>query len=79
MEGLGNYVALSLGGGDILAPNAERKDGATGTVRKELPFLAIALGFLVLAMLVVIILKLVVGFNADSVVEAINKLVGAAK
>ncbi|MFO0592770.1 MAG: DotU family type IV/VI secretion system protein [Polyangiaceae bacterium] len=80
VEGLGNYVALSLGGGDILAPNAERKDGATGTVRKELPFLAIALGFLVLAMLVVIILKLVVGFNADSVVDAINKLVaGTAK
>lgn len=73
-EGLGNYVALTEGGGDALAPNAERKDGAGGTVRKELPFLALALGFLVLAVVVVVILKLVVGSSADSAAEAIRKL-----
>ena len=47
VEGVGNFVALSEGGGDVLAPNAERKDGGGGAVRRELPFLAIALGILV--------------------------------
>jgi type VI secretion system protein ImpK len=79
VEGLGNYVALSEGGGDLLAPNAERKDGGGGAVRRELPFLAIALGFLVLALLIVIVLRLIVGSNADSVVESIQKLLNAAK
>ena len=76
-EGLGNYVALSEGGGDQLAPNAERKDGGAGTVRKELPFLALALGFLVLAIVLVIVLKLVVGSSADSAAQTIQKLAGS--
>jgi len=76
VEGVGNHVALSIGAGDVLAPNAERKDGGGSTVRRELPFLAIALGFFVLALLIVIILRLVVGSNADSVSDAILKLVG---
>jgi type VI secretion system protein ImpK len=79
VEGVGNFVALSEGGGDILAPNAERKDGAGGTVRRELPFLAVALGFLVLAVVVVIVLRLVVGSSADGVAETIQKMIGAAK
>src|SRR6185503_7112507 len=54
VEGLGNYVAVTEGGGEVLAPNAERKDAGGGTVRRELPFLAVALGFLVIAVLVVI-------------------------
>ncbi len=74
VEGLGNYVALSEGGGEVLAPNAERKDGGGGAVRRELPFLAIALGFFVVALLVVIVLRLIIGSNADSVSDAINKL-----
>ncbi|MDM7917332.1 MAG: DotU family type IV/VI secretion system protein, partial [Candidatus Eisenbacteria bacterium] len=57
VEGLGNYVALSTGAGEQLAPNAERKDGTGGAVRRELPYLAVALGFLILALLVVIVLK----------------------
>ena len=76
VEGVGNFVALAVGAGDVLAPNAERKDGGASTVRRELPFLAIALGFFVLALLVVIILRLVVGSNATSVADAIMKLVG---
>jgi type VI secretion system protein ImpK len=76
VEGLGNFVALSEGGGDLLAPNAERKDGQGGAVRRELPFLMIAIGFLALAVIVVIILKLIVGSSADSVAESIQKLVG---
>jgi type VI secretion system protein ImpK len=75
VEGLGNYVALSEGGGETLAPNAERKDGGGGAVRRELPYLAIALGFFVLAMLVVIILRLVIGSAAGDTADAINKLV----
>ena len=75
VEGLGNYVALSEGGGETIAPNAERKDGGGGAVRRELPFLAVALGFFVLAMLVVIVLRLVIGSNADGVVDSINKLI----
>jgi type VI secretion system protein ImpK len=75
VEGLGNFVALSEGGGDILAPNAERKDGGGGAVRRELPFLAAALGFLVVAVLVVIILRLVIGSTAGDVAEAILKVV----
>lgn len=74
VEGLGNFVALSEGGGDVLAPNAERKDGGGGAVRRELPFLAFALGFLVLAVIIVIVLRLIVGFDADGVVAAIQKL-----
>ena len=79
VEGLGNYIALSEGGGDQLAPNAERKDGGGGTVRRELPFLAVALGFFVLALIVVLILRFVIGSNASSVAEEIQKLVGAPK
>src|SRR5262245_21691044 len=71
IEGVGNYVALSEGGGEILAPNAERKDGGGGAVRRELPFLAVALGFLVVAVLVVFILRLWVGSSADNVAEGI--------
>ena len=77
VEGLGNYVALSTGAGEALAPNAERKDGTGGAVRRELPYLAIALGFLILALLVVIVLKIVIGSQANSVSESIQKLIGS--
>jgi type VI secretion system protein ImpK len=75
VEGVGNHVALSVGGGDILAPNAERRDGGAGAVRRELPFLAIALGFFVLALLVVLILRLVIGSQAGDVADAIKKMI----
>jgi len=74
VEGLGNYVALSEGGGEVLAPNAERKDAGGGAARQELPFVAIALGFFVLALIVVIVLRLIIGSNTNSVAEQINKL-----
>jgi type VI secretion system protein ImpK len=74
VEGLGNYVALSEGGGELLAPNAERKDGGGGAVRRELPFLAVALGFFVLALIVVIVLRLWIGSTADGAADAIGKL-----
>jgi type VI secretion system protein ImpK len=74
-EGVGNHVALSIGGGEILAPNAERKDGGGGAVRRELPFLAVALGFFVVALLAVITLRLIVGSSADDVADAIKKLI----
>ena len=77
VEGLGNYVALSTGAGEQLAPNAERKDGTGGAVRRELPYLAIALGFLILALLVVIVLKIIIGSQANSVSESIQKLIGS--
>jgi type VI secretion system protein ImpK len=79
VEGLGNYIALSEGGGDQLAPNAERKDGGGGAVRRELPFLAVALGFFVLALIVVLILRFIIGSNASAVAEEIQKLVAAPK
>jgi type VI secretion system protein ImpK len=75
VEGVGNHVALAVGGGEILAPNAERRDGGSGAVRKELPFLAIALGFFVLALLVVIVLRLLVGSSASDVADGIKKLI----
>jgi type VI secretion system protein ImpK len=75
VEGVGNHVALAVGGGEQLAPNAERKDAAAGAVRRELPFLAIALGFFVLALLVVIVLRLVIGASAGDVAEQIDKLI----
>ncbi len=79
VEGVGNFVALSEGGGEVLAPNAERKDGGGGAVRRELPFLAVALGFLALAVIVVIVLRLWVGSSADDVVSAIQKLLASTK
>jgi type VI secretion system protein ImpK len=79
VEGLGNFVALSEGGGDVLAPNAERKDGAGSAVQRELPFLLLALGFLALSVLMVIVLRLVIGASASDAAEAIHRLVGAAK
>jgi type VI secretion system protein ImpK len=75
VEGVGNHVALSVGGGDVLAPNAERRDGGAGAVRRELPFLAIALGFVVFALLVVTVLRLVIGSHASEVADGIRKLV----
>jgi len=76
VEGLGNYVAVAEGGGDQLAPNAERKDGGGSAVRRELPYLFIAIGFLILALIVIFILWLIIGSNADSTAEAIRKLLG---
>ncbi len=75
VEGLGNYVAVSEGGGDVLAPNAERKDAGGGAVRRELPLVLLALVFFGLAVLAVVIMRLVVGSNASDAVEAIQKLV----
>ena len=75
VDGVGNFVGMAVGGGEQLAPNAERKDGGGGAVRRELPFLAIALGFFVLALLVVIILRLVIGGQANDVAESIKNLV----
>jgi type VI secretion system protein ImpK len=79
VEGLGNFVALSEGGGEVLAPNAERKDGAGGAVRRELPFLVVALCFLVLALMVVIVLRIIIDLNADDVASAIRKLASEGK
>jgi type VI secretion system protein ImpK len=79
VEGLGNYVALAEGGGDQLAPNAERKDGGGSAVRRELPYLFIAIGFLVLALIVIFILWLVIGSNAESTAEEIKRLLGGGK
>jgi type VI secretion system protein ImpK len=75
VEGVGNYVALAVGGSGALAPNAERRDGAAGAVRRELPFLVIALGFFVFALLVVIVLRLVIGSQAGNIADSISKLV----
>ena len=75
VEGVGNHVALAVGASDRLAPNAERKDGGAGAVRRELPFLAIALGFFVVALLIIIVLRLVVSSNATDVSEAIRRLI----
>jgi type VI secretion system protein ImpK len=79
VEGVGNYVAVAEGGGDQLAPNAERKDGGGSAVRRELPYLFIAIGFLILALIVIFILWLIIGSNADSTAEAIRKLLGGGK
>ncbi len=76
IEGLGNYVALNESVGEVLAPHAERKDGRQSEVRRELPFLAISLGFLLVAILVLIVLRLVLGAYADSAAESIRKLLG---
>jgi type VI secretion system protein ImpK len=76
VEGLGNYVAVQEGGGDQIAPNAERKDAGAGTVRKELPFVGIAIGILVAAALVVVAMRLMIQSNAEEVSKTINGLVG---
>jgi len=77
VEGLGNYVALSTGAGEQLAPNAERKDGTGGTVRRELPYLAVALGFLLLALVVVIVLKIVIASQANGIAEHIQGMINS--
>ena len=75
VEGLGNYVAVSEGGGDQLAPNAERKDAGGSAMRRELPLVAIAIGCFIFALLVVIVLRIIVGSSAGSVVDDIQKVV----
>jgi type VI secretion system protein ImpK len=75
VEGLGNYVAVQEGGGDLLAPNAERRDAGAGVVRRELPFVGIAIGILVIAVLVVVGLRLAIGSAADDTAQQINKLI----
>jgi type VI secretion system protein ImpK len=74
VEGLGNYVAVSEGGGDVLAPNAERKDAGGGAVRREAPLVLIAVGVFVLAIILVVIMRLWVGHSADGVVDSIKKM-----
>ena len=76
VDGVGNHVAVAVGGGDQLAPNAERRDGGSGAVKRELPFLAIALSFFVVALLVVIVLRLIIGSHAEDVAEGIRSLIG---
>jgi len=73
VEGLGNYVAVAEGGGEQLAPNAERKDSGGGAVRREAPLVLIAIGVFVIAVVVVVILRFWVGSNADDVVKSIEK------
>ena len=63
----------------MLAPNAERKDGGGGAVRRELPFLAIALGTLVVAVIIVLVLYLVITYQAGDVADMIKKLVASTK
>lgn len=75
VEGVGNYVALSEGAGDVLAPNALRRDGARSLVRKELPFVALSVGFFALALLIVLVLKIVLGFQTTAVIDAISGLI----
>ena len=75
VEGLGNYVAVSEGGGDQLAPNAERKDAGGGAVRRELPLVLLALVFFAVAVLSVVIMRLIVGSNATDAAESIQKLI----
>jgi len=79
VEGVGNFVALSEGGGEVLAPNAERKDGGGGAVRRELPFLAIALGTLAVAVIIILILYFVISWQASDVASTIDKLVKTTK
>jgi type VI secretion system protein ImpK len=74
VEGLGNYVAVSEGGGDILAPNAERKDAGGGAVRREAPLVIIALAVFILAIILVVIMRLWVGSSANDVVDSIKKM-----
>ena len=76
VEGLGNYVAVQEGGGDGIAPNAERKDAGSGVVRRELPFVAVAMGILGLAVIVVFLLAMLIRSRADDVADAVTKLVG---
>jgi type VI secretion system protein ImpK len=76
VEGLGNYVAVAEGGGDVLAPNAERKDAGGGAVRREAPLVLIAIGVFVLAIILVVVMRLWVGSSANDVVDAIKKMTG---
>ena len=79
VDGVGNFVTSTLGPSDVLAPNAARKDGGRSVVQRELPFLALSFGFLALAIVVVVVLRLLIGFSSDSAVLAIQKLVGASQ
>lgn len=76
VEGLGNYVAVQEGGGDLIAPNAERKDAGSGVIRRELPFVAIAIGILITAVLLVVGMRIMIQSNAEETSKTINGLVG---
>ena len=76
VEGLGNYVAVQEGGGDQIAPNAERKDAGSGVIRRELPFVAIAIGILITAVLLVVGMRIMITSNAEETSKTINGLVG---
>jgi len=78
VEGLGNYVAVQETGGDQLAPNAERKDAGSGVVRRELPFVGIAVGILIVAIVIVLVLKLLIGSSANDVADTIQKMIGGS-
>ncbi|MEM9692056.1 MAG: DotU family type IV/VI secretion system protein [Myxococcota bacterium] len=75
VDGVGNHVAARIGGGDALAPNAARSDGGSGAVRRELPYVVLALVFFVLALLIVIVLSLVISSSADDVASKIQQLI----
>ena len=79
IDAVGRFVVGAEGGGEVLAPHAERRDGARSAVRRELPYVALALGTLVAALLIIVVLRVVVGAHASSVAESIQRLVAAAK
>ena len=60
-------------------PTPSARTAAGGAVRRELPFLAIALGTLVVAVIIVLILYLVISYQASDVADMIKKLVAATK
>jgi type VI secretion system protein ImpK len=56
-EQLAREIGQDLPAPDVLAPHGEPKDAGRGTVRRDLPFVAVGLGILGFALVVVLILK----------------------
>jgi type VI secretion system protein ImpK len=79
VEGLGNYVALTEGGGETARTERRAQGRRRKAVRRELPYVFVAIGFLILALIVIFILWLVIGSNADSTADEIKRLLGGGK
>ncbi len=56
-EHLAREIGQDLPSGEVLAPHGEPKDAGRGTVRREMPIVAVGLGILGVALLILLIFK----------------------
>lgn len=73
IDHVGAQVAAQLPMGDVISPRGEPQEGMRNFVQRELPIVALSLGFFALALLLFLVMKLVVVAGASSAATRMNQ------